>query len=98
MPPVLLPPPLTRSIWLPSPKRTRADMGVRPAVFVYVTVNVNVVVGVPLPGATPPLVNVVRPHVAVSPRTGVTSRNEDAPNHAASANAPASLTLAPRCW
>ena len=61
----------------------------------YVTVNLNVVVGEPLPGATPPLVKVVRPHVAVSPRTGVTRRNEDAPNHAASANAPASLTLVP---
>jgi hypothetical protein len=63
---------------------------------VYVTLKVNVVVGVPAPGETPPLVRVVLPHVAAKPRTGATSRKEDAANQVASANAPPSLSLVPR--
>ena len=63
--------------------------------LVYVTVNLNSVVGVPLPGVTLPLVRVTLPHVAESPRTGVAKRNRDAASQTVSASAPPSLTLVP---
>ena len=88
--------PLTRPIELPSPKSTRADDGVRFLIwFAYVTVNLKSVVGVPLPGDTPPLERVTLPQDASSPSAGATNTNIDAATQTVSANAPPSLTLVP---
>lgn len=84
----MLPPPDARLIELPSWNRTRADEGVPPVLFVYVTWKVNVVVGVPLVGETLPSVRVTVPHVAESPRTGPTKRARDAPSRTVNASAP----------
>jgi hypothetical protein len=92
MPEVLLPPPLTRSIEVPSAKRTRAREGVPPKAFLYVTVNLKVVAGVPPAGEIVPLVRDTLPHVAESPRTGATNTNRDAATQTVSARAPPSLT------
>lgn len=66
---------------------TLARDGNPPLLFVYVTVKVKVVVGVPPPGETPPAVRLTGPHVAESASVGAADRSANAPKHAASANA-----------
>ena len=95
MPEVLLPPPLARSIEVPSPKSTRARDGVPPKAFLYVTLNVNVVVGVPPAGEIVPLVSETLPHDAESPRTDAVNTKKDPATQMVSASAPPSLTRVP---
>lgn len=91
----MLPPALDKVISLKSPKRTRARDGVPPKALVYVTVNVNVVVGVPPAGEIVPLVSETLPHVAESPRTDAVNTNRDAATQTVSASAPPSLPRVP---
>ena len=63
-------------------------MGVPPVLFVYFTVKLKVVVGVPLLGEPLPSDRVTVPHVADSPRTGPTNRASDALRRTVNATAP----------
>jgi hypothetical protein len=83
----VLPPELGRVTCVRSWNWTRARDGKPPLLFVYVTVKVNVVVRVPLPGETPPAVRLTGPHVAETARVGVADRSADAPRHIANASA-----------
>jgi hypothetical protein len=97
MPDVLLPPPPTRPIEVPSPKRTSARVGVPPNLFLYVTVNLKDVVGVPAVGETAGSTKVTLPsgQEMVTPRTGATNTNRDAATQRVSASAPPNLTRVP---
>ena len=75
-------------------KRTRDEVGVPPVLFVYFTVKVKVVVGVPLVGEALPSVRDTVPHVAESPSTGPANRSRDALNRTVDATAP---TKTDRC-
>jgi hypothetical protein len=57
-----------------------------PKPFVYVTVNTNVVLGVPLPGETPPPVRLTWPQVADRASVGAAPSRTDAPAQIVSAN------------
>ena len=83
----VFPPTVGRVTCVRSWNCTRAREGMAPVLFVYVTVKVNVVVGVPLPGETPPAVRLTAPHVAETARVGVADRSADAPKHIANASA-----------
>ena len=85
---VVLPPPDTRLTTLLSWKRTRDEVGVPPVLFVYFTVKVKVVVGVPLVVEVLPSVRDTVPHVAESPSTGPANRSRDALNRTVDATAP----------
>ena len=84
---LVFPPAVGRVTCVRSWNCTRAREGMPPVLFVYVTVKVNVVVGVPLPGEIPPAVRLTAPHVAESASVGVADSNSDAPKHIANASA-----------
>lgn len=91
-----MPPELDRVIWLRSWNWTRARDGVPPKLFVYVTVNMNVVVGEPLPGETVPAVRLTGPQVAERANVGLADKNADAPKHSANAS-PRARAVPSRC-